>query len=157
MAERQLTIRPVHKRDIQSVWELHNRALEGTGAHAGNGEWDEDVRDPIGSYQSSGGYFLVCEIEGLIVGMGAYAPIDESSVEIKRMRVDPDEQGAGIGWRILSALEADAKTKGFKRAILETTMQQTAAQALYERNGYMKTRESRLGRFRVIHYEKSLK
>ena len=58
-----LIIRKIHPGDIEAVWELHNRALEGTGAHAGNDEWDKDLRSPMESYLDSGGNFLVCERE----------------------------------------------------------------------------------------------
>ena len=41
--------------------------------------------------------------------MGAYIPIGDSSVEIKRMRVEPANQKNGIGKQILNALELEAK------------------------------------------------
>ena len=41
-----LEIRSFDPSDAAAVWALHNEALEGTGAHAGNGPWDADVRDP---------------------------------------------------------------------------------------------------------------
>lgn len=150
------TIREVQADDSDAVWQLHNRALERTGAHAGSGEWDADVRDAIGSYLNRGGSFLVCEIAGVIIGMGAFLPAGEGAVEIKRMRVDPAHQSSGIGWRILSALEQEARDRGFTRAILETTRQQQPARRLYERNGYVRVSESRLGRFEILHYEKNL-
>lgn len=152
----ELNIREVQTNDFETVWELHNRALEATGAHAGNGEWDEDVRDPIASYARSGGNFLVCELEGSIVAMGGYTVAEEGTVEIKRMRVDPNNQGMGVGWMLLRALESDAKARGFSIAILETTRQQTAAQELYERNGYVRTHQSQLAQFEVLHYKKEL-
>lgn len=104
----------------------------------------------------SGGNFLVCELAASIVGMGGYAFVEAGVVEIKRMRVDPNHQGKGVGWTLLSALEADAKAQGYSRVILETTRQQAAAQVLYERNGYVRTHESQFGRFEVLHYEKQL-
>ena len=140
MTRNDFQVREVQSIDLAAIWQLHNRALADTGAHAGNGDWDRDVRDPLTSYVQRGGNFLVCELDGLVVGMGAYIPADERSVEIKRMRVDPAYQRTGIGKRILYDLESHAKRCGFVRSILETTQQQKPAQSFYERNGYRRTR-----------------
>lgn len=156
MIENSGHIRDVQTGDFEAIWRLHNLALIGTGAHAGNGDWDNDVRDPIGSYVALGGRFLVCEVDKTIVGMGAYLPIGGGSIEVKRMRVDPSHQGTGIARRVLAALEQNAKGDGFSRAILETTRQQKPAQVLYERNGYVRTHESTFGGYEIIHYEKAL-
>ncbi|MEM7020534.1 MAG: GNAT family N-acetyltransferase [Pseudomonadota bacterium] len=152
----ELFIRPYQADDAEAVWQLHNHALEGTGAHVGNGAWDADVRDPGKSYLEKGGQFLVALIEGAVAGMGAYLPVSEDSVEIKRMRVMPNAQGSGIGKQVLIALEQDAVKNGFNTAVLETTIQQVPAQKLYENHGYQSTHQSKMGRFEILHYRKSL-
>ncbi len=47
-----LEIRAYDPRDQQEVWALHNAALEESGAHAGNGPWDDDLKDPIAAYRA---------------------------------------------------------------------------------------------------------
>ena len=57
-------------------------------------------------------------------------------VEIKRMFVLPDCRGRGVARAILAALEAEARRRGYARAILETGNRQTEAIALYHACGY---------------------
>ena len=69
--------------------------------------------------------------------MGALHKISEAVVEIKRVGVDPDYQGRGIGRGLLLALEGRAAAMGFERIVLDTTEMQVAAQAMYANHGYV--------------------
>jgi putative acetyltransferase len=82
------------------------------------------------------GAFLVAYREQRPVGCGAVRLIDPSSAELKRMYVAPECRGAGVGRRLLEALEAEARRLGAERLVLETGGRQTAALALYERCGF---------------------
>jgi GNAT superfamily N-acetyltransferase len=52
------------------------------------------------------------------------------------MYVAPNWRGLGISRRVLEALEAEARSFGAARALLETGQRQTAALGLYGRAGY---------------------
>jgi ribosomal protein S18 acetylase RimI-like enzyme len=156
MDEAQLEIRSFEPTDADAVWALHNEALEETGAHAGNGPWDEDLRDPASAYLNQGGEFLVGLLGRELVAMGALRPSAADSAEIKRMRVAPRYQRQGLGTRILEELERRAQSRGFARLHLDTTSQQKAAQQFYVRHGYCETRRGALGSFELIFYEKAL-
>lgn len=56
--------------------------------------------------------------------------------EIKRMVVDPERRGSGLGRRLLQALESRLAADGIGLALLETGRDQHAAVRLYERCGY---------------------
>lgn len=151
-----LTIRRFEAGDAEYVWDLHNRALEPTGAHVGNGEWDRDVTDPIAYYLDRGGEFLVGRLGPEIVVMGAYLPHSDEEVEIKRMRVEPSLQRRGLGRSILRELEQRARAAGFRRAFLVTTVQQKPARALYESAGYRVTAHGREAGFDTLRFAKAL-
>jgi putative acetyltransferase len=70
------------------------------------------------------------------VGCGAFKRYGDSTVEIKRMYVDPDHRGRQIGAQILSELETWARELGFTESILETGHKQKAAVTLYKNSGY---------------------
>ena len=70
------------------------------------------------------------------VACGALRVLDEESMEIKRMYTRPEYRGKGIAKKILSALENQAFTAGYKQCVLETGLHQPEAIALYERTGY---------------------
>jgi GNAT superfamily N-acetyltransferase len=56
--------------------------------------------------------------------------------EVKRLLVDNEARGRGIGQRLMSDLEGWARDRGAKRLILQTGDRQPEAVALYERAGY---------------------
>lgn len=70
------------------------------------------------------------------VGCGAIKPLDENTMEVKRMYVIPETRGKGIASKILLELENWAKDLNYTRCILETGYKQPEAIALYKRSGY---------------------
>ena len=151
----ELAIRRYEESDREAVWELHNLALHGIGAHPGNGEWDDDLRDVRGAYLEAGGEFLVGLVEGQVVAMGALKRTSPERAEVTRMRIRPDAQRSGFGQRILTALEAAARRLGYATLHLGTTTRQIPARKLYEKNGYREVdRGEELG-FDLIYYEKA--
>ncbi len=142
--------------DRDDVWQLHNLALAHVGANAGNGPWDEDLRAIDTVYLSNSGEFLVGLLEKRIVAMGALKRTSNHRAEIKRMRVHPNQQRRGFGRAILLELERRAVELGYSTVHLDTTVQQTAAQHLYEESGYTKLRQGPIGAFQCIFFEKQL-
>ncbi len=65
--------------------------------------------------------------------------------EVKRMYTVVEQQGQGIGGRILEEIEALAREEGLHRLVLETGHLHDAAYRVYERGGF-----SRCGP--VLHY-----
>jgi putative acetyltransferase len=82
------------------------------------------------------GTFLVVTRAGQPVACGALRLIDAETGELKRMYVAPGLRGAGIGRRLVAAIEAEARALGARRLVLETGTKQLAALALYERTGF---------------------
>lgn len=79
---------------------------------------------------------VVAYEDGVAIGCGAFRSIDDESVEIKRMFVDPDRRGKGAARAILAELEVWASEQGAKHAVLETSKRLTAAVTLYQSSGY---------------------
>lgn len=81
--------------------------------------------------------FYVARRAGRVVGYGALVAQDAGSWgEIKRMYVDPQTRGQGIGRRVLEALEAHARGAGIALLRLETGIAQPAALSLYRASGF---------------------
>lgn len=139
-----LTIRRYHAKDNKQVKELHVLALKFTQADLGHGPWDEDL-DHIPEIYFNRGEFLVGEIDGKIVAMGALNKISDEIGEIKRMRVHPDLQRQGIGQQMYDLLEEKARQLGYKKLQLDTTVKQLGAQKMYEKNGYTEIRREKEG------------
>jgi putative acetyltransferase len=89
------------------------------------------------------GVFLVVYHGGTPVGCGALRVLDGDgnddgvvTAELKRMYVAPSARGTGLGRRLMTALEAEARRLGVRRLVLETGIRQAAALALYRATGY---------------------
>lgn len=85
------------------------------------------------------GTFLVARDGDQAIGCGAVRLLDATTAEVKRMYVEPDQRGRGVGKGVLAALEAAARQLGAKRLVLETGIYQLAAIALYRQAGFTST------------------
>jgi ribosomal protein S18 acetylase RimI-like enzyme len=149
------------------VWELHEEVMRDADALADpdsaitdalpdGEELDADLDAIEEEYLESGGEFLVGEVAGEVVAMGAFRPVDDETVEITRMRVAPDHQRRGYGRRMLDALEAEARERGYAAFELDTLARQAAARGLYEASGYRETERRTIGEYEVLFYRKSV-
>jgi putative acetyltransferase len=73
---------------------------------------------------------------GIAIGCGAFKGYDKATVEIKRMFVQPEFRGKGVGAKILNELEQWAAEINYTAAILETGKKQPEAIALYKKAAY---------------------
>jgi putative acetyltransferase len=80
--------------------------------------------------------FLVARQDGNAVGCGALVPIDEYSVEVKRMFVARGSRGLGIATLILDELERLAREFDYDAMRLETGVKQPESIALYGKAGF---------------------
>ena len=150
-----MLIRRYRAADKEAVCRLHVEALQ----HAGTwiaGPWDEDRNLIETVYVNSGGEFLVGEVDGLIVAMGALRRVNTETALVKRMRVLPVYQRQGFGQMILNSLEQRAIELGYRTLELDTTEQQVAAIAFYRKNGYVETGRRPFRQFIEILFRKEL-
>jgi putative acetyltransferase len=80
--------------------------------------------------------FFVARLEGRAVGCGALVLGSDGKGEIKRMFVNPETRGHGIGRAILAAIEDSARGEGVELLQLETGTSNREALELYRRCGY---------------------
>lgn len=104
---------------------------------------DRDVVEVEKFYLEAGGGFWVVEKQGEIVGTSAYYPIKRGNkaVEIRKMYLDPQVRGKGLGKFLLKQLELAIASKGFIEIWLETASVLSEAVKLYESFGYQRLQE----------------
>lgn len=75
--------------------------------------------------------------EPVIIGFATvfFAP-DEG--QIINVATHPDQRRRGAGARLMAAIEADARTRGFSQLSLEVRVSNTPAIALYEKYGFVR-------------------
>ncbi len=82
------------------------------------------------------GTFTLAVSDGQPVACGGVQGIEDGVGEIKRMWVDPDWRGAGLGHRLLRHLESETRRLGYGVVRLDTNATLVEAIAMYERAGY---------------------
>ena len=98
--------------------------------HDPNGPW------PTNSPTPPRGTYLVVYEGHIPIAMGALQPIDESTVEVRRMYVLKSYRRLGVARRLLNELEQHAARIGFETLRLETGNRQVPAIRLYESYGF---------------------
>jgi DNA-binding MarR family transcriptional regulator/N-acetylglutamate synthase-like GNAT family acetyltransferase len=83
------------------------------------------------------GLFLIARLRGRAVGCGAVLFHDDEPAYIKRMWVDDEVRGMGVGRRLLAELEQSARDHGAASVTLETNASLTEAIAMYRASGYV--------------------
>lgn len=79
---------------------------------------------------------VVCYKNDTAIGCGAIKKFSATTVEVKRMYLQPAHRGKNIASQILLDLEKWASELGYTRCVLETGKRQPEAIAFYTKNGY---------------------
>lgn len=90
----------------------------------------------VGALMQPSVRFFVARRGGTAVGCGAVVLGEAGAGELKRFFVDEAARGAGLGHRLLAAVEAEATSHGVQTLRLETGIYSAPAIALYRRAGY---------------------
>jgi ribosomal protein S18 acetylase RimI-like enzyme len=91
---------------------------------------------------------MVCEVDGIPIGVGRAHFISEHEAQIRSISVEPDWSGKGIGSMVLKELEKIVTAKGAKRIIIHS---RSNAVEFYKKHGY-KVVEQSYTLFEVIHH-----
>ena len=97
--------------------------------------WSPDaMRAELGSRHT---FYLVAESDGRVDGYaGLLAPIGSSQADIQTIAVVPEARRRGLGRELVTALLAEATTRGAREIFLEVRADNPNAQALYESLGF---------------------
>ena len=120
-------IRAAEAADAEVVRELFRDYAAGLDVDLSFQDFEAEVADPLGFYE------LVLLAEG---GCVALRRIDEQTCEMKRLYVQPEARGGGLGRRLAEAVVAEARAWGYRRMLLDTLPTMTSARALYTSLGF---------------------
>ena len=123
---------PFDSADVQALAEAQQEEMRGRYGGVG----DIGPAREAHMFEPPDGVFLVTRVDGRAVACGGVCRFDDARAELKRMYVLPESRGAGLGRRLLEALEAQARRLGYTGIVLETGNRQPEALGLYESAGY---------------------
>lgn len=81
---------------------------------------------------------VIAKISDIPVGCGCFKEINDHTIEIKRMYVNPYFRGFGVASLIIESLTKWAKELFYQNAVLETGSKQPESIKLYEKHGFIK-------------------
>jgi putative acetyltransferase len=133
MNSHNITVLPFRPENQSEVKDL---VLAGLAEHWGmlDPARNPDLDDIEHTYADA--VFLVAWQKGRVVGTGALVPRTDDTGEIVRMSVAADVRRQGIGRMILQRLCERARSKGYKRLVLETTETWTEVIEFYKNFGF---------------------
>jgi ribosomal protein S18 acetylase RimI-like enzyme len=118
------------------------------GIEVADGDYDEIEN----IYLNNRGDFLVGTVQDEVVVTGAVKKLDETCGEIKRIRVKPECQRKGYGELMTKALIKRAAELGYGKIRIDTMTTNTRAQALFNKIGFKKSHQGKIGDYDVIFY-----
>lgn len=136
--ETSFTLRPIRQGDNPRVAQIIRTVMTEYGA-VGEGYSIEDpeVNAMYEAYDNNRSLFLVLQDEGgHLLGCGGIAPLQggaPDTCELKKMYFLPEARGKGQGRKIVSALETEARKRGFRYMYLETISAMKEANGLYKK------------------------
>jgi putative acetyltransferase len=143
----ELIVRSATNADRKRIEDLVFGVLAEYGLESDPEGTDSDLADIDGNYIANGGVFELIETrDGRLLGTAALFPVDEKTVELRKMYFEKELRGRGWGRRMLARLIDRSRELGFKRIYLETASVLTEATRLYEKFGFVQTDETHAAR-----------
>ena len=128
---------PAHLADARRLIEEYIAWLTGEqGIDLSYQDYQDELADLPGRYAPPQGRLVVVYDGDTAIGCGAFKPLGDGTVELKRMFVQPARQGKGVGRRLTEHLLSEARASGATAVRLETGTFMPAAQAVYRSLGF---------------------
>ena len=132
-----LKVRSATNADRREIEDLVFGILRSYGLALDLDGTDRDLADIESNYLARGGVFdVIVNDQGAIVGTIGLYPLDETTIELRKMYFDATIRGRGLGKRLLSEMIKKAKSLGYLRIYLETASVLKQAVRLYECAGF---------------------
>lgn len=137
----------LHLRDdrtlaVREVEVTEPAALEAQHAYAAELHERFGFSIPTPDEPQEGARFIAVLHDNTVVGYGGIRPVPTrlAAAEVKRMWVDGQWRGSGLGSALLRRLEEIAAADGYREVVLDTNGALSEAIRLYERAGYRRVR-----------------
>jgi GNAT superfamily N-acetyltransferase len=130
-----VTIRPFAPPDQDAARRL---ILAGLADHFGavDESMNPDLDDIDRHYLRPGHRFVLAEHNDILLGTGALVEASPDTGRLVRISVALPHRGQGIGRALVHHLIAEARSRGYRRLVVETNHDWSAAIALYHSCGF---------------------
>lgn len=122
--------------DCSHVQDLVRTCLNEYGAPFDLTSWDKDLVDIEEGY-AGGALFMAVTSSDDLMGSVGIAPMGGGAMVLKKMYIYPAFRGVGLGGALLRCALEEARRVGARKVFLQTMEGMHAAQALYEKHGFV--------------------
>ena len=135
--ERKLILRSATNADCQAIQELVFGILAEYELKPDLDGTDIDLNDIEENYFGRGGVFeVLTDPAGHILGTVGLYPLDDTTMELRKMYFAPEVRGRGLGKKLLARMIDKARNLGYLRIYLETASVLKQAVHIYEKAGF---------------------
>jgi GNAT superfamily N-acetyltransferase len=145
--------RPEHR---ELMLALHRRAIAGFSLGMSQQDDEADLMAIEEVYLRAGGVFLIGFINEQLVAMGGFKRLSDTSAELRRMRIEQELQGRGLGTQLLRELERIAFQTGIRTLCLDTARRRPLTLEFYRKHGYAETGRGFYGEVEIVRFSKTL-
>jgi putative acetyltransferase len=142
-------VREFVSEDSVPVKELILSILEDEYPFDKNAYADSDINDITGTYKGNKNNFFVCEKEDKIVGTAGIKQDSDKTALLRRIFVNKDNRGEGIGSELLNKCVWFCKENGYKEVVFRATDRMKSAMSLMTKNGFDKVETLELAGFHI--------
>ena len=105
-----------------------------------NGQgYDDELLHLQEKYGAPEGAIYILTADGEDIGCIALRKIDDTVCEVKRVFLQMDYRGRGLGKMMMEQVIGDARCAGYRKMVLDTLPIMTGACELYDRMGFVPT------------------
>jgi ribosomal protein S18 acetylase RimI-like enzyme len=124
--------------DIATVKDLFQEYAASLGVSLCFQGFDKELADMPGAYAPPLGRLFLAHVDGRPAGCVGLRPLDagKERCEMKRLYLRPGHRGLGLGRRLTQLVIAEARSIGYRKLVLDTLADMTAARALYAELGF---------------------
>ena len=137
-----ITIRNAEKADCEQLaaWWNDGKVMAHAGFPLGLGTTAEEIENQIASDTDETKRLLIIEYRSVRIGEMSYRNLGNRTAEIGIKICEPAYQEQGLGRVILSLLISRLFSAGYAKIVLDTNLNNTRAQHVYEKLGFRKVR-----------------
>lgn len=119
--------------------------------------FENELAELPGIYKEPKGTILKLVIERKIVGVVALKPLSQTECEMKRLYIQDDFKGFGLGEKLAQKIMSIAKEKGYKTIKLDTLARLAPAVKLYQKLNFKETKPYNFNPENdILYFEKEL-
>lgn len=97
----------------------------------------EAAADELKKFTGKTGALYGVEIDGTMIGVGAFRDLGNGRAEMKRVYVAPEYRRKGVGRKLVTVLIDSARIAGFTSMVIESGYYLAEARKLYESLGFI--------------------